>query len=134
MFASFVPSSSLLNSKGKCSFGRVPLLLDSLHHSSSNGLHTRFIGAKTATSNGWQRCVEFGGRVMNLIFFSLHALMTVALKWDPKLSPITANGSSSLSCGTKISKNHLEKVLASNYPLFVTSNLVPNAAPLIHAG
>ena len=134
IFVSFVPSTNLLNSKGKCSFRRVPLLLDSLHHSSSTDLHTRFIGAKTATSNGWQRCVEFDGRVMNLMFFYLHVLMTVTLKWDPQLSAITANGPSPLSCGIKISKNHLEKVLASNHPLFVVSNLVPNGTPLIQAG
>ena len=132
MFASFVPSTNLLSSKRKCSFGRVPLLLDCLRHSSSNDLHTRFIVAKTVTSNGWQRCVEFGD--MNLMFFSLHASMTVTLKRDPKLSPITANGPSPLSCGSKISQNRLEKVLASNHPLFVASNMVPIGASLIHAG
>ena len=63
----------------------------SLHHFFRNILHTHFIGAKTATSNGWQKCVKFVGRVMNLT-------------WDPILSQITANEPSPLSCGSTILK------------------------------
>jgi hypothetical protein len=33
---------------------------------SRTSLHSLFIGAKTATSRGWVRCVEFGGRKMYL--------------------------------------------------------------------
>ena len=130
----FVASTRLFKSKGKCCFGRVPLLLDSLRHSSNKNLLTLFIGANTKTSNGWHICFEFGGKVKNLMFFSFHFWITLRLKCDPRLRAITANSPSSLSCGRRTSKNHLAKVCSSNQPLFVTSNVPGGGVPFILAG
>jgi hypothetical protein len=51
--------------------------------------HNRFIGAKKAMSNGWVRCVEFGGKKTNLILCFLHFWMTFGLTWLARLSQMT---------------------------------------------
>jgi hypothetical protein len=52
------------------SFGMVMFQMffaaQSAFNLSKTSRHSRFMGAKTATSNGWVRWVEFGGRKMYL--------------------------------------------------------------------
>ena len=99
---------------GKISFGSVaaPLGLATLQ-SCSTALQIRLTGPKMATSRGWVRCVEFGGRQTNLIaniksiFFnykrnilnlsdlmssSWHWRMMVGSRCVTRLSPIMAVG------------------------------------------
>ena len=73
---------------GKMVFGRFALDFDSRRQVSRMSFHSTFKALKTATSNGWHKCVELGSRQMNRTWFVLHASIAFAEKCDPKLSPI----------------------------------------------
>ena len=101
---------------GKISFGSVaaPLGLATLQ-SCSTALQIRLTGPKMATSRGWVRCVELGGRHTNLMtniksiyiliilipttyrmLSSWHYRMMTGSRWVTRLSPIMAVGPSFL--------------------------------------
>ena len=107
---------------GKTVFGRFALDFDSRRQVSRMSFHSTFNGLKTATSNGWHKCVELGGGQMNIISFVLHASITFAEKCDSKLSPIkTFFPGIREATGKNCLKNHKSKVLISNHPLLVAS-------------
>ena len=106
---------------GKTVFGRFALHFDSRRQISRMSFHSTFRVLKTATSNGWHKCVELGGRQMNRISFALHASITFTEKCDPKLSPInTFRPGSCEATGKNCLENHKSNVLQ---PAFTCSKL-----------
>ena len=106
---------------GKTVFGRFALHFDLWRQISRMSFHSTFKALKTATSNGWHKCVELGGRQMNRIFV-LHASITFTEKCEPKLSPInTFHPGICEATGKNCLEKHKSKVLMSNHPLLVAS-------------
>ena len=125
IFSAFVSFRRRFKSSGKCCFGSVPFERLSLRHSFKRHLQLLFIVPKTAKSNGWHRCVEFGTNVVKRIFLFKQMLITSSLKCDPRLSPIIANGPSPFKLGTKTLLNRFLNVRPSNQPESVQAKAEP---------
>ena len=135
---------TLITNVGKTSLGIYPRLRDSTRHFRKTSNHTTFIGRKTATSNGWVRCVEFGTSGTNAILFwrqsnrtyrTISGMIyyeivnfwnikdwakrsfTSSEKWHPKLSPIITFFPSKFCVYFKNTRvNHSRNVFDSNQP------------------
>ena len=96
-------------------------------------LHFFFIGAKKATSRGWRRWVELGGRQINLMSCWAASCNTVCEKWLDKLSPRRTFGPFRCRmCGRNMNSNQSVKQVMSNHPLLLRLYLVPLVPPSIH--
>ena len=132
IFSAFVSFRRHLKCNRKCCFRSVPFERLSLCHSFKRLLQHLFIGPKTAKSNGWHRCVEFGTNVMKQMFLFKLMLITSSLKCNLNLSPIIANGPSPFKLGTKPFLNHFLNVHPSNQSESVQSKTEPLGPPLTH--